>query len=358
MSDISISDCTVLIFTYEREQFLYRTMTYWSACEVKVVIADGSKEPSLNIPDNIEYLHRPGATITDRIIELTSKVATKYAVFVADDDFIGYEALQRSVEFLKMHSDYSSVQGLYTKFWTLRPFKKVIHQPNDYDYAKAYHWHSEDYASRLISINDSKIMHYCYSVVTKPTLESLARLLSGLDVSLGNTLFEPLMAYAVSITGKVKTQNYFYCARQVQEQDWKGIIYFEDFIKNKPLEYNKFLKNVVNECIVQHDEDEKKAKEIAIAAGKTYSKSIEDTKNYSIQEQKIFINQLIAFVSGMYLKIKGYTKLYMQLAGIMKITNVESEFFSNNKDALQSFNRDWMEIEKVIKKVKVSNIKY
>jgi len=354
MSGIFISDCTILIFTYERPDFLRRALSYWSECDVKIIVADGSEGAAPSVPDNVLYLHCPGATITERIITLANSVDTKYAVYVADDDFIGFEALERSVKFLKENYGYSSVQGLYTKFWTLKYFNRVICQPNDYSYSKNYHWNSENYAKRLIDVNKHKIMHYCYSVVTKSTLKTMTSLFDGIDKSLGNTLFEPLMAYASAISGKIKIKNHFYCARQVQLQDWRGIVLYEDFIKNETSDYSQLIRNVVSECKKQHQETEEEAFKIALSAGHAYLNAVKMKEEFLRNDS--FVNKNNYY--QIYLRLKNYLKLYLQMYGVMKIEDVDISFFDGNKDAIQSYYRDWERIERVIKNERINNIKY
>ena len=353
MSDISISDCTILIYTYNRPEFLRRSLEYWKDCDVKILVADGSDEPYSIIPENTKYIHCPGKTIVERIRILVNKVDTNFAVFVADDDFIGFEALERSVEFLKRNNDYSSVQGLYTRFWTLKSVNKVISEPNDYNYSKNYNWNSDCYANRLVDVNKHKVMHYCYSVVTRSTLSTLINLFEKIDKNLGNTFFEPLMAYAAAIEGKIKIQKYFYCARQVQVQDWRGIVLFENLIKNNDPEYVALLNNVVSICKNKYQEDDNKAYQIALDAGQAYLDAIE-IKEKSIANNQQSNNKIFQFYS----KYKNIIKIYFQMLGIMKNHGVDIDFFDGDGIALQSYNRDWARINKVLLEVKVSKIKY
>ena len=63
----------ILIFTYNRPKYLKRSIEYWSSCNYKVIIADGSKNVYQgNLPNNFEYFHLPGTSLLERTIFLAT----------------------------------------------------------------------------------------------------------------------------------------------------------------------------------------------------------------------------------------------------------------------------------------------
>lgn len=379
---MNFTDCTLLMMTCERSDFLSRAMRYWSSINIKVIVADGSKKPFLDAPRSVQYMHYPNMSVKDRLIKLVDNLKTEYAVFVPDDDFLGFESLEKCLFFLRNNKDYSSVQGLYSRFFITNIFNKILHEPNAYDYARNYHWDDNSYMTRLLNVNEDKIMHYCYSVTTKDTLRTFKALFSGLDSSLGVTFFETLMTYAIAITGKIKTIEYFYCARQTQRPDWKkDIIYFEEIIRNKGPQYQKLIENIACELRNQYGVKPAKAKYFAEKVNKKYLETInKKNKNKKNKNKKnnllnneiyknikyklrinlyafgIIIKRRKFFIKGPYnakniFNIKSYIEFFNN-----NVFNIE--YFNNNEEAFNSFLRDWGRIKKVIKEVRVRNIKY
>jgi len=344
-------DCTVLVFTYERPYHLSRAISYWEKSSIKVIIADGSKYAHNNIPDSIEYLHRPGVSVTERILELANNVKTKFAVFAADDDFLGYEGLEQSIKFLDDNQGYSSAQGLYTQFRISKYSSKIITRPGNYCYANQYTWDDDNYANRLESINKYKIMHYCYSVVTRDVLDSLCNLYSGIKDFSGSTLFEPLMAYSIAINGKVKTLKYFYCAREVVESpDWLGIASFEGFIENNTPEYRKFVGNVANECVNKHGEDRQKAVVVAEKAGHTFVSAM--IKREKILKHNNISNEAHTYSDKVRHVIRSliiYIKILFQELGVTSEKGLNKNYFFGDAGALSMYKRDWKRIKDCIK---------
>jgi len=340
------------MFTYERPYHLKRSLSYWGNSKCKVVIADGSQLPLENIPDNIEYLHRPGAPITERILELIDNVNTKYAVFVPDDDFLGYEALDSSISFLEDNAGYSSVQGIYTSFRVTKPFGIIVSRPGNYDYARNYNWDDDSYVKRLEDINSYKLMHYCYSVVTVDTLRTLSNLFSGLENLDGSSLFEVLMAYSIAINGKTKTLSRFFSAREtVARPDWLGIKPFENFINNNSPQYKILIENIASECIKLHGGDRQKAIEVAKASGKIYAASIFQRtellskKNHNASQYS-FYGLIRKYVASLLFAIK----ILLQSTGITRSKGINKEYFLSSPEAWFSYKRDWKRIRTSIEK--------
>lgn len=346
-------DCTVLIFTYERPEYLRRCIRYWEDFDVHVIIADGSKESFEVVSDSILYLHRPGASITDRVNELIDHVNTKYAVFTPDDDFLGHEGLSKSLEFLHENEGYSSIQGQWARFWTLSPMNTVICAPHDYGYASNYNWNNDDFIQRLIDLNSDKLMHYCYSVVTADVLKTFTSLTVNMPSRLGITLFEPLMAYAIALNGKVGTLEYFFCARQLQVQNWGELTFFEDFIRENSKDYQTLIQNVAKECIRLHGVSMEEAVQIARQAGDTYSDAL-----LVREKNKLVKNIQTGKIKKCLQRIRGSIKACLQILGILKKVTLDEKCFSDNSDALTLFKQDWKTIEKIIQEEKICDDRF
>ena len=208
---------TVLIFSYNRPDYLAVALNYWGEYSGPVIIADGSVEPiPKKIPKNIQYLHRPGVGLLDRIREMSEKVNTSYAVLSPDDDFIGFEGLQFTVNFLKKHSDYSSAQGIYTRF-SKKSSPTYLNWFWDYRYAAKYSFTDSSEKKRILAAMSHPIMHYCFSVMKLDCLKNTMGMLDGIDeTAMAISTYELSFIFGLMSNGKHATLPIFYASRESQ----------------------------------------------------------------------------------------------------------------------------------------------
>ena len=56
------NNITIIIPTFERSEYIKKSLSYWNLFPVNIIILDGSKVPSLEVSDlslNIQYYHLP-----------------------------------------------------------------------------------------------------------------------------------------------------------------------------------------------------------------------------------------------------------------------------------------------------------
>lgn len=248
---MSSTKATVLIFSYNRPDHLSVALNYWGKYKGPVIVADGSAEPILKqIPKNIQYLHRPGIGAFDRIREMSTKVKTSYAVLAPDDDFIGFEGLQFVVNFLDEHPDYSSAQGLYTRFSTKKS-PSYINWFWDYCYAAKYS-HIDSSKERIMSAMSHPIMHYCYSVMKLECLKSTLDMFDGIDEdSIPPSTFELSFIFGLMSHGKYATLSIFYMAREAQNARHDNKNFSEWVNLNSTSGYGRWRTNI---CQTFHKE--------------------------------------------------------------------------------------------------------
>jgi len=254
--------------------------------------------------------------------------------------WLGYEGLKDAVRFLSKNHGYASTQGLYTQFFVDKLFRKVICRPGNYSFARNYNWGNDSYIARLMDINSYYIMHYCYSIVTYDVLNTFRTLVSSVDDSrLGHTLFEPLMAYAIAINGKVKTLGSFYCAREISDSpDWLGDKSFENFIVENSTDYKMIVNNIANECMRLHGGNKMNAIEIAEMAGKTYVESMLHRMNISKKSEKKSDSYFTVWIK--------FLKRILAALGITKSKGINLKFFSGDKASFLLYKHDWINIER------------
>ena len=102
-----INKLTIIIPTYQRHDFMVRSMRYWSGKGINVIYIDGSKtilsESVLNGMDkNIKYIHNP-KPVYDRQLSAINLFNTEYVMWGCDDEFYIPSALAACVA--KLSSD-------------------------------------------------------------------------------------------------------------------------------------------------------------------------------------------------------------------------------------------------------------
>jgi glycosyltransferase domain-containing protein len=198
---------TVVIPTYNRPDRLARSLRYWAESPFTVVVADGSRLPlSVPIPLGIDYRHDPSSSAFVRWGRAINSVRTPYTVLCADDDFHGFSALHRCVEFLEQHRDYSSVQGRYLYFREGRE----EHVALGYSFAATFAVTAESAAERLIQ-SMNPYMHQIYSVQRS---EVLQQAIGDFPDEITNNAFELQVSLIAAIVGKHCTLPFLYSARE------------------------------------------------------------------------------------------------------------------------------------------------
>jgi glycosyltransferase domain-containing protein len=116
----NLNDLTIVIPTYERQQFLVRQIELWKDTNSKVLILDGStvswlKSFKEKLPANFEYYHKPD-NIEKRLHFIKGRITTRYAVLLSDDETYIPSALQKCIDELEGSPDLVACKGLALGF--------------------------------------------------------------------------------------------------------------------------------------------------------------------------------------------------------------------------------------------------
>lgn len=142
---------TIVIPSYERQDFLLRQLVYWNGSGVQLVILDGSPE---SLPDTIldivstwqdvTYLHLP-VSMEARLDQAQNHIGTPYVASLCDDELFLKGALQRLVKKLDVTPELAGCIGQSVSF-------NYIDNKNRYD-AAYQHWqysaHHDDVEERI-----------------------------------------------------------------------------------------------------------------------------------------------------------------------------------------------------------------
>jgi len=127
MSNPTLNDLTIIIFSYNRHKWLKKIISYWSNYSVKLLVLDGS-DKRLNDKyisfKNIKYIHDQRG-LYERLLSSSNYIDTKFVILGSDDEFYLPSALLSCVKFLSKEESYSSCQGLAIGFGTRKNGKEI-----------------------------------------------------------------------------------------------------------------------------------------------------------------------------------------------------------------------------------------
>jgi glycosyltransferase domain-containing protein len=108
---------TLVLMTHNRPAFLQRTLQYYSDYPCSILVLDSSTESAEAMAaqyPGVEYLHLPQFSYMGFQAKLTygvNRVSTPYMAFAADDDFLLFDGLNQSLDFLDANPDYGICHG-------------------------------------------------------------------------------------------------------------------------------------------------------------------------------------------------------------------------------------------------------
>ena len=113
MNDYLLQKLTIVIFSFNRQKYIKRTIKYWSNYQVKLLVLDGSdvklEDPCLNTK-NIKYIHDP-RDIYERLLSSVNYIETEFMILGCDDEFYLPSALNSCIKFLLKNPNFSSCGG-------------------------------------------------------------------------------------------------------------------------------------------------------------------------------------------------------------------------------------------------------
>ncbi|MNK04981.1 Glycosyl transferase family 2 [compost metagenome] len=243
-NEMNFADFTIIIPPHNRPKHLDRVLEYLMPFQFKhIVIADSSNEVYENPVlehSTIHYMHLKGMNFSEKMQLAMNQVQTPYCMLMAEDDFYVPETIEHCVQFLRNNSDYSSCQGLYTRFDTfsskvftkfiyLNSFRRDINQPEILD--------------RIDDLFHNYIQLF-YTVHRTHTLKKVFEF-SGQKYT-NMFVIEILLAVFALIEGKHKVLNEFYGAREeIKTSVGKTHVTFHDFASEE--KYRKEYADLLSE---------------------------------------------------------------------------------------------------------------
>ena len=199
---------TILVPTYCRPDRLKRSVSYWSQRDFPCLIADGSPQTNKDIiPTNFKYYWDPNQNLFDRWYSSISLVKTPYFILCADDDFIGFDAIAKCVNFLESYSEYSCAHGLYGTF---------VNHKGGYQFSELYKLAKicESVQSSNTDRIVDKFQNYFLTMYSVQRTENVRRFLNGFPSLSNGNAFEMQFTLGNAIFGNHKIFPFLYGVRE------------------------------------------------------------------------------------------------------------------------------------------------
>lgn len=173
MNDI-LSQITIVIPTYNRQQYALRNMQYWSDKSATVIVVDGSDcsisdEIISTLSPNITYVHKM-SSIYERLLLATEMISTPYAMLCGDDDFMLPSGIVDCINFLDKNSDYGACFGRMIgfepkdeglKLWPEKP-QHTNHSVNQDSFEERVQFHLENFnVTTIYGVHRKESFVYC-----------------------------------------------------------------------------------------------------------------------------------------------------------------------------------------------------
>lgn len=114
-NQLILSKLTLVIPTYQRQEYALRNMRYWSGRGVQLLVLDGSPVPLkadalTGLSDTIEYIHAT-TSMVERLRQALALVKTPYAALLGDDEFFLSSGLLASIQALEADPELVACMG-------------------------------------------------------------------------------------------------------------------------------------------------------------------------------------------------------------------------------------------------------
>jgi len=112
----SLSDFSFYMITRNGHNRLLITLKFLknNSFDGHLVVVDGSQSDKFYLYKKfqfVEYIHKPGCLAPEGLMIASSKIKTKYAAFIGDDDLPILSGVRQALKFLKQNSEYDAAYG-------------------------------------------------------------------------------------------------------------------------------------------------------------------------------------------------------------------------------------------------------
>lgn len=293
---VDLKKLSIIIPSYNRQEFLLRQMVYWKDTMSEVFIVDESKE---SLPDEIvnkfnkitgKFYFHLNLDIYKRLNFLVNKVSKPYQVLLGDDEFHLKNGLVKAIKFLDQNSHYSACIGQSLKYYISKNYKKITYDRGYKHFG--YQINSDKIALRLKTAFTNYNSATSYSIHRK---ELWKKAWGDMQKTSCKDTAEVEQACKVYISGKFKSIDEVYWLRSYEN------LSINDGNEYKDLSFNDWI----------------------------------NKKQFS-EEKEIFITRLSEFLSK-----RNSTNIIDSRKIIQEALNVFNDFYKKNNLRTNLFNTAW-----------------
>lgn len=269
---------TIVIPTYERQDFILRQLLYWHGSGVQLLILDGSDaslpESVLNVLNNwgdVRYLHLP-MSIETRLQHAISYICTPYTAILSDDEFFLKGTLNRLVTKLDEDAELSGCIGQSVSFDFDKDTEEVIYAPG-YKHS-GFKATQDDVSERLAYAMNPYNAATCYGLLRTEVWQSGW---GGIEAFTSPNVPEIYQSITTYVHGKYFAVDELYWLRSsenapITTSDWDRGFSFNQWWMDESYRSEKelFLSKLEDTVVSQKNVNRKNAKAIIVDAVDVY----------------------------------------------------------------------------------------
>ena len=327
MNNLILNDLTIIIFSYNRHEWLKRIINYWSKHSIQILILDGSDkklEDKYLVSKNIKYIHNQRG-LYKRLLSSLDYINTKFVILGSDDEFYLPSALFSCVKFLSKNIDYTSCQGLAIGFGR-RKYGKEVYGFQQYAEFRdlCFYLDQGNVLQRLRRHFTNYTMAHTWSVIRFEKWKIICEYIFNKEYNFCG-VWELQLEFLAMVSGKTKVIPELMWLRNNEVTPVRGTspsmsndILFKDWWESKYFEREKkdFLLRMKQACDEFKNNDHIKYTEQIIVDifecylyKKTLIRKFSKTYNYAISTIKQFITSYIQIFNWHEVRLKKYNTL-------------------------------------------------
>lgn len=318
---------TIIIYTYNRHQYLRRALDHWCNYNSKLVILDGSdkkfEDPRLE-KKNIKYIYDTKG-LYNRLLSSVKYIETEFMILAADDEFYLPSALCSCINFLMKNEAYSSCGGRAIGFGLDN--EKKIFGKQVYQKLRNLTLDHESSNNRIIQHFSNYVPAHFYSVIKSNKWKKICPYVFHKKYDFFGSI-ELQVEFLIIISGKSKmipelmwmrshgVAQLVFNLPQIKIQDW----WIKKKFQNEKSLFLKTLKKASNEFT--NEQSVLYTEDTVTKIFETYIKENFDEKNFFIK--LLLFLKIKEIKKFMYSFFKIKTKSYKNLIDEVNILESES----------------------------------
>jgi glycosyltransferase domain-containing protein len=357
-----LSKLTLVLFTYNRQDYALRNMRYWSGRGAKILVLDGTDQAIDSVlleelESNIKYHHLP-ISIHERLAYSITLIEeeSEFVALYGDDEFFSQSALENCIVELEKDPSLVSCMGRTIGF---NPTENGLIGRSMYNEMKDYILMQDDPIDRMVAHMGNYTSSTIYSVIRTPVWK---RATNAFVKNLFNvfSIEEYIFEMVVTYMGKSKVIPVLYWFRSLENEriiqnDNKFNIWWNssECMEEKEL----FINLMVNSLSCENDIDKIKLRKGIIKTGDAFTvwaNELAIGAASPIKGRSAFLSRLFTF--GIW-KLKGlrsrFNKFWPQLSNLdlsdkKKMQSFDLAIRQLKKEGVQVNDQEISEIEQIV----------